>query len=180
MRAMPNVFVAHPSVPAKTIADVVKLVQSEGKKYASFATPGIGTTPDLSVTLLKLTLKLDLINVPYNGAGPAVARDVSDPLSTERLAPPTPGQLRRLMAASTIQPLPFLLDFGSTRGELVDKDGQGTGLTRVQANKLGNEYQPALIDLDTVRDVRRVQPAGRVAAELHAFSVSHHLRRTIR
>ena len=50
---------------------------------------------------------------------------------------------RRLMSASTVQTLPFDLDFTSDRGELLDKDGEGTGFTRVQANKLGNEYQPA-------------------------------------
>ena len=54
-----------------------------------------------------------------------------------------------MLAANTIQTLPFFLDFGTDRAELVDKDGQGTGFTRVQANKNANEYQPALIDLDT-------------------------------
>jgi tripartite-type tricarboxylate transporter receptor subunit TctC len=104
--AMPNVFVAHPSVPAKTLADVVKLVQSEGKKYASFATPGIGTTPDLSVALLKLTLKLDLTNVPYNGAGPAVAATVANQVPLGCMAMPgaaphiLAGRLRALAVTS--------------------------------------------------------------------------------
>src|SRR5690606_34237982 len=75
--AMPNVFVAHPSVPAKSIAEMVKLVRSDPAKY-SIATPGIGTTPDLSATLLRLTLKLETANVPYNGAGPAVAATVAN------------------------------------------------------------------------------------------------------
>jgi tripartite-type tricarboxylate transporter receptor subunit TctC len=104
--AMPNVFVAHPSVPAKTMAEVVKLVQSEGKKYASFATPGIGTTPDLSVVLLKLTLKLELTNVPYNGAGPAVAATVANQVPLGCMAMPgaaphiVAGRLRALAVTS--------------------------------------------------------------------------------
>src|SRR5215217_3810336 len=60
---------------------------------------------------------------------------------------------RRMFSATTIQPLPYLLDFGTDQGEVLDRDGQGTGFTRLQANKLGNEYQPALIDLDTTAGV---------------------------
>jgi hypothetical protein len=45
--------------------------------------------------------------------------------------------------------LPFLLDFSSDRGEIIDKDGQGTGFTRLQSNKNGDQYQANLIDLDT-------------------------------
>jgi hypothetical protein len=67
---------------------------------------------------------------------------------------------RRLLSASTIQTLPFLLDFNSQRGGLIDKDGEGIGFTRVQANKNGNEYQPNLIDLDTAAGVLRVTTTG--------------------
>ena len=112
--AMPNVFVAHPSVPAKTMAEMVKLVQSAGKKY-SFATPGIGTTPDLSATLLRLTLKLDTTNVPYNGAGPAVAATVGNQVSLGCMAMPgaaphiLAGRLRAL-AVTSAKRAPILPD----------------------------------------------------------------------
>src|SRR3954466_6718517 len=71
---------------------------------------------------------------------------------------------RRLFSATTIQSLPFILDFGSDRGEVLDKDGQGTGFTRVQTNKLGTEYQPALIDLDTAGGVLKLTTTGTSAA----------------
>jgi fibronectin type 3 domain-containing protein len=77
---------------------------------------------------------------------------------------------RRLFSTSTIQTLPFSLDFGSDRGELVDKDGQGTGFTRVQANKLGNEYQPALIDLDTAAGVLKITTTGNSTAGSNSLS----------
>src|SRR5437016_11557165 len=67
---------------------------------------------------------------------------------------------RQLFSASTIQSLPFLLDFSTDKGELLDKDGQGTGFTRVQANKLGSEYQPSLIDLDTTAGVLKLTTTG--------------------
>ncbi|HEX8521614.1 MAG TPA: choice-of-anchor D domain-containing protein [Tepidisphaeraceae bacterium] len=71
---------------------------------------------------------------------------------------------RSLFSAATIQPLPYVLDFSSDRGEVVDKDGQGTGFTRVQANKLGNEYQAGLIDLDTAAGVLKLTTTGTSSA----------------
>src|SRR5262245_40953957 len=56
-------------------------------------------------------------------------------------------EARQMLSTSTIQALPFVLDFNSDRAEILDKDGQGTGFTRIQANKLGTEYSASLIDL---------------------------------
>jgi fibronectin type 3 domain-containing protein len=77
---------------------------------------------------------------------------------------------RRLFSASTIQTLPFALDFNSDRGELVDKDGEGTGFTRVQTNKNGTEYQPALIDLDTAAGVLKITTTGNSSAGSNSLS----------
>lgn len=103
--AMPNVFVVHPTVGAKTMQELVKLIQASPRKY-SFATPGIGTTPDLSAVLLRLTLKLDAASVPYNGAGPAVGAVVANQVQMGSIAlPPTvphiqAGRLRPLAVTS--------------------------------------------------------------------------------
>ncbi len=73
---------------------------------------------------------------------------------------------RRMFSTTTIQTLPFVLDFSSDRGELTDKDGQGTGFTRVQNNRLdtagtfSNSYQPNLIDLDTANGVLKLTTTG--------------------
>ena len=105
MAASPNVFVAHPSVPAKSIPELIKLVQANPKKY-NFATPGIGTTPDLSAVLLKLTAKLDVATIPYGGAGPAVAAVIGNqvPLGCMAMPPTIPhiqgGRLRALAVTS--------------------------------------------------------------------------------
>jgi tripartite-type tricarboxylate transporter receptor subunit TctC len=99
--ASPNVFVVHPSVAAKTMADLVKLARSEAGKF-SVATPGVGTTPDLSAELLKMTTNIDIVRVPYGGAGPAVASVVANqvPVGCTALPPTTPhiqgGRLRAL------------------------------------------------------------------------------------
>jgi tripartite-type tricarboxylate transporter receptor subunit TctC len=69
--ASPNLIVVHPSVPAKTIQELVALVRANPGKY-SFAHPGVGTTPHLSGELLRLSFNLDMVAAPFGGAGPAI------------------------------------------------------------------------------------------------------------
>jgi tripartite-type tricarboxylate transporter receptor subunit TctC len=66
----PEALVVHPSVPAKTVQELIALVR-EGK-YDNFAIPGTGTPPHLSTELFKLSLKLDFVVVPFAGGGPMV------------------------------------------------------------------------------------------------------------
>ena len=66
----PEVLVVHPSVPATNVHELVALVR-EGK-YNNFAIAGIGTPPHLSTELFKLSLKLDIVTVPFGGGAPMV------------------------------------------------------------------------------------------------------------
>ena len=105
MAASPNVFTIHPTIPAKSMKDLLTLVSADPKKF-SIATPGVGTTPDLSAQLLKLTTKLDFITVPFGGAGPAVGAVVANqvPIGCTALPPTTPhiqaGRLRAIAVTS--------------------------------------------------------------------------------
>ncbi|MEA2711462.1 MAG: large repetitive protein, partial [Phycisphaerales bacterium] len=67
---------------------------------------------------------------------------------------------RRFFAVDTVQTLPFVLSFNTDHGDLLDKDGQGTGFTRVQANNAGNQYQASLIDLDVAAGVLKLTTSG--------------------
>ena len=67
----PNVVVVNPSVPAKTLPELVQLIRDNPGKY-SFAGPGVGSTPHLGGELFRLAFKLDLVHVPFTGAAPAV------------------------------------------------------------------------------------------------------------
>ena len=108
MATMPNVYVVHPSVAAKSMPELVKLIQSAPKKY-SFATPGIGTTPDLSAALFRLATKLDVATIPYNGAGPAIVAVIANQVPLGCMAMPgvTPhvrgGRLRGLAVTSAVR-----------------------------------------------------------------------------
>ena len=105
MAASPNVYTAHPSVAARSMPELIKLIQANPKKF-SFATPGIGTTPDLAASLLKVTARLDVTTVPYAGAGPAVTAVIGNqvPLGCTAMPPTTPhilgGRLRALAVTS--------------------------------------------------------------------------------
>jgi len=69
--ATPNMWVAHPQVPVKTIADVVALAKSKPGGLA-FASGGNGTTSHLCGELLKTAAKVDMLHVPYKGPAPAL------------------------------------------------------------------------------------------------------------
>jgi tripartite-type tricarboxylate transporter receptor subunit TctC len=65
----PNTWVVHADHPAKTMQDLVDMIRREPGKH-SVASPGAGTTPSLSIEMLRLGLGLDFVTVPFAGGGP--------------------------------------------------------------------------------------------------------------
>ena len=65
----PNSWLVNPSFPAKTMTELVELIKKEPGKH-SVGSPGAGTTPSLSIELLKHDLKVDFVTVPFAGGGP--------------------------------------------------------------------------------------------------------------
>lgn len=68
----PQVLLVHPSLPTKSVADVVKLARSQ-PGMINYASSGPGSTAHLAMELFKLLSKLDIVHIPYKGAGPALA-----------------------------------------------------------------------------------------------------------
>lgn len=64
-------FVAHPSVPARSLADVVRLAKSDPNRY-NFASSGAGTPLHLGGELLNNSAGMKITHVPYKGAVPAL------------------------------------------------------------------------------------------------------------
>jgi tripartite-type tricarboxylate transporter receptor subunit TctC len=102
----PNVVVVNPQVAAKTLPELVQLIRDNPGKY-SFAGPGVGSTPHLGGELFRLAFNLDLVHVPFTGAGPAIQATVGGhtPIAFTALPPALSavqsGQLRALGVAST-------------------------------------------------------------------------------
>jgi len=67
--ATPNSWVVNASFPAKTMKDLIDLIRREPGKH-SVGSPGTGTTPSLSIDMMRLALKLNFITVPFAGGGP--------------------------------------------------------------------------------------------------------------
>ena len=97
----PAILVVHPSLPAKSVKELVDLIRANPNKY-SYASPGTGTPPDLVGELFRLTLKLDVVHVPFKGGGEAITSALGGqtPISFGALAPAVPmvkgGKLRAL------------------------------------------------------------------------------------
>jgi tripartite-type tricarboxylate transporter receptor subunit TctC len=107
------VITVNPSVPAKTLQELIELVRENPGKY-SFASPGAGTQAHLAGEQLRMSLGLDIVHVPYNGAGPSIASVVAGhtPIGVSTLASAGPylreGTLRALAvtanARSQVEP----------------------------------------------------------------------------
>jgi tripartite-type tricarboxylate transporter receptor subunit TctC len=68
---VPNVLVAHPSVPAKTVAELIKLAKDKPGAI-NFASSGNGTSIHLSGELFKVMTGVQMSHVPYKGSAPAI------------------------------------------------------------------------------------------------------------
>jgi tripartite-type tricarboxylate transporter receptor subunit TctC len=76
----PNIVVAHPSLPAKTLKEFVALAQASPGKF-TFASAGLGSGTHLAMELLLMSTKVKLIHVPYKGTGPSLTAVLSNEVS---------------------------------------------------------------------------------------------------
>jgi tripartite-type tricarboxylate transporter receptor subunit TctC len=66
-----NVLTVHPSVPAATLAQFIELAKARPGKL-NYASAGVGTSPQLSMELLRMQAGISIAHVPYKGVGPAL------------------------------------------------------------------------------------------------------------
>ena len=67
----PNVLAAHPSSGIKTFEEFLKAARAAPGKL-NYGSPGNGSPGHLSAEILKQLAKIDVVHVPYRGAGPAI------------------------------------------------------------------------------------------------------------
>ena len=102
---LPVVMEVHPSVPAKTLAEFVAYARQNPGKL-NFGSAGTGGTIHLAGEMFKQMAGVDIVHVPYKGAGPALTDLLSgniqlmfDTLGTA-LPPVKAGSLRALGVSS--------------------------------------------------------------------------------
>ncbi len=67
----PLILVVHPSVAAQTVKDLIALAKARPGQL-SYASAGSGGVQHLAAELLKATAKIDIVHIPYKGAGPVM------------------------------------------------------------------------------------------------------------
>jgi tripartite-type tricarboxylate transporter receptor subunit TctC len=68
----PNVLIVNPTLPAHSVAEFIALAKAAQRKL-DYGSPGVGTSPQLSMELFKLMSGIDLVHIPYKGNAPALA-----------------------------------------------------------------------------------------------------------
>ena len=118
----PNILVTHPSLPARSFSEFVALARSQPGKL-TYGSGGIGSGTHLGTELLIMTLKIELVHVPYKGVGPVLTallgNEISASLSTFASALPhvKSGRLRAFgvtsaKRASTLPEVPTIAEAG--------------------------------------------------------------------
>jgi tripartite-type tricarboxylate transporter receptor subunit TctC len=80
-----NVLVVNPSMPVKTVADLVKLAKS-GK--VSYGSPGVGAVQHFVAELFNLRAGVRIAHIPYKGQAPALTALLGDEVNLVFLQPP--------------------------------------------------------------------------------------------
>jgi tripartite-type tricarboxylate transporter receptor subunit TctC len=67
----PEMLALHPSVPANTVSELVRLVKSRPGAL-SYGSAGVGTLPHLEGEFLKTAAQIEMLHIPYRGGGQAL------------------------------------------------------------------------------------------------------------
>ncbi|MCC6533029.1 MAG: tripartite tricarboxylate transporter substrate binding protein [Burkholderiales bacterium] len=73
---LPNALAVTPSLPVKSVAELIRHAKANPGKL-SYASSGVGTSPHLSMELLKAMAGFDMTLVPYKGGAPALTAAMS-------------------------------------------------------------------------------------------------------
>jgi len=69
--SVPNVLVVHPSVPAKSVAELIQYAKAHPGTL-NYSSPGNGSGAHLAGELFKSMARIDIVHIPFNGIAPAV------------------------------------------------------------------------------------------------------------
>jgi tripartite-type tricarboxylate transporter receptor subunit TctC len=108
----PQMLVVHPSVPANSIQELVAYAKANPGKI-SFASSGFGTQPHMLGEMLKLMANINILHVPYRGAGQSVTDTIAGQVqmifeTTAILLPHVEGGRLRALAVATEARSPLL------------------------------------------------------------------------
>jgi tripartite-type tricarboxylate transporter receptor subunit TctC len=119
MIRIPNIMSAHPSVPIKTIPELIAYIKANPDKL-TYGSSGIGQSPHLTGAWFLQLTGLKMVHVPFRGAGPALQAALSGDIQilSDNLYPSLPqvqgGKLNAL-AVTTTERSPYAPDIPTMR-----------------------------------------------------------------
>ncbi|MCC7483839.1 MAG: tripartite tricarboxylate transporter substrate binding protein [Burkholderiales bacterium] len=168
-------------VPAKSVPELVRLARTRKLSYGS---AGVGTTPHMAGELFKIVTKVDMLHVPYKGAGPAAGAVVAGEVelvfgsvaSTQGYI--QGGRLRGLATtgakrASAMSDLPTVAESGFPGFEVSvwSTAFVPAGTPRNIIERLNSEFRKVLRDPEVTSglDKAAIEPLGSSPPEATAF-----------
>ena len=107
------ILVAHPSLPARTVADLIGLAKAQPGRI-NYGSPGNGTPQHIDMEVLKRAAGIDLVHVPYRGGAPAttalLANEVQVLLSGTTAVPHLQAGTMRALATAGLRRSSLLPD----------------------------------------------------------------------
>src|SRR5688572_3328643 len=76
MAQLPSMLTVHPSLPVKTVKELVALAKSKSGQM-TYASTGNGTSPHMLMEMFKFMTGTDMLHVPYKGQAPAVIDQIA-------------------------------------------------------------------------------------------------------
>lgn len=149
----PEAVSVHPALPVRSLKELIALARSKPGKL-DFASSGNGGLPHLTIELLKTIAKIDVLHVPYKGAGPAL---------TDVLGGHVPG---------------FIIDFpvvyphikgGRLRGLVVTSENRNPLLPDLPTS--GEQGFPKLLSVNWFAVMAPVKTPRPIVEKLHAALV---------
>jgi len=179
----PLILVIHPSLPVKSVNELIAFAESRPGQLA-YASAGSGGVQHLAGELFKITAKIDLVHVPYKGAGPVMADLIGGqvPMFFSGMPPSMPhiraGKLRALAVTTTTRSqaapeVPTMIEAGVSGFDISNWFAYfvpaGTGLDIIA--KLNEEIVRALKLADVKSKLANVgaDAVGTTPAELEKF-----------
>ena len=170
----PLYLVAHPSLAANDMKELIALVHSQPGKI-SYGSSGLGSIHHLAMEALKTGLKLDLVHVPYKGTGQSVPALLGGQVGLLYSALPSieshvkAGKVK-ILAISTAQrspqtaEVPTVAESGIPGYEFIAEIGYyaPAGTPREIVSRLAAEAQKAVKQPEVVQRFRQlgIDPVG--------------------
>lgn len=186
---VPQLLVVHPSVPAKTMNELIELAKAQPGKI-NFGSPGVGTVGHLSIEFLNMTTGAKFEHVPYRGAGPAMIDLLGGRVHafvgsvTGTQAQVAAGRIRALATghARRLRSMPELPTLAETLPGFTNNGWYGVfapaGTPAPIIDKLHAEMKRALANAEFSKYIESIgmEPAGSTPQELRVW-VSSELAR---